>query len=132
GAMDEPATGPEAFDWLTAFIRGLHPARWLVSFAGIVLTLLAAAVAQALLDANSPDWLAWWESPAERARAFGDEVARHSFGAYVFRIGPVLAATCAIWCLVGGWIARHELLARLRGEPYGAPRQLEPTPTRLV
>lgn len=130
--MNEPATGPEPLDWLTAAVRGFHPVRWLLCLAGVVLTLLSAAVAQALLDGNSPDWLAWWESPAERARSFGDAVAQRSFAALVFRIGLMLAATTAMWCLVGGWIARHELLARLRGEPYEAPRRLEPTPTRLV
>src|SRR5262245_42876994 len=107
------ASGPGLADWLAALSRGLFPVRWLPCLAGLTVTVLTAAVTQSLFDQQAPRWAGWWEEPVGHARELGAEVADSSLGGIVVRLGPPVALAAAVWCLVGGWIARHELLARM-------------------
>jgi hypothetical protein len=126
--MTRTATGPSPADWLAALLRGAHPARWLLALAGLAATGLIAAAAQGYFEQAMPAWWDWWWRPGELADALWAVVAARSPGGAALRAGPLIAVTAALWCLVGGWIARHELLAR-RGAPGRPP---EPGPTALV
>jgi hypothetical protein len=110
--MPPQASGPQPADWLAALLRGLHPVRWLLCLVGLALTGLSAAVALSLFGHGPPDWLGWWEEPAEHAHALRAEILDRSLGGTLVRGGPLLALNAALWCLIGGWIVRHELLAR--------------------
>jgi hypothetical protein len=115
-----------------ATIRGLHPLRWGLGLLAVALILGLAPVAQWLFDRATPQWAGWWADPVGQARTLGDLVAGRSGGPILLRLGPMLALLAGGWCLVGGWIARHELLARYQGRPGGPHPTLEPGPTRLV
>src|SRR4051794_1227539 len=130
--MTQPSSGPPTDDWLPALLRGLHPLRWSLCLAGLALTALAAAAARWLFDGQQPRWSDWWWQPAEQAQDLGAEVAGRSLGGVVLRLGPPLALTAAAWCLIGGWIARHELLARVRGRFGVGSLPPQPGPTALV
>jgi len=130
--MKQPPSAPDPADWMTAFVRGLHPIRWGLCLAGLALTWFCAAIAQWFFDGQSPRWAGWMEDPVGHARALGEEVMGRGPGAVAIRLGPVLAVVTAGWCLVGGWIARHELLARRQVRPSWEDHRLKPTATGLV
>ncbi len=130
--MTEPANGPQPIDWAIAAIRGLHPVRWALALLGILATLVAAAGLQAIYEGAAPDWAGWWNGPVENVRSLGNDIARRSFVANAVRIGVALAAINAAWCLIGAWIARHELLARRKGDLYSMPEPVGPGPSTLV
>ena len=99
---------------------------------GMLATLVAAAALEAIYKGTSPNWTGWWNGPVEQAQSLGNAIVGRSFAANGFRIGIVLAAISAAWCVIGAWIARHELLARRKADPYTPPEPLGPGPTRLV
>lgn len=124
-----PAT-PTLADWAAAVMRGLRPARWLLCAAGLTLSVLLAAEAQAWLEQQPPRLSGWWERPAEEAQALWAAVSGLSLVGATACVGAFLAITGAGWCLVGAWIARDELLTRREGGTRpGAPL---PGPTALV
>ena len=130
--MATQASGPEPGDWLVAAVRGMHPLRWAACLAALVVTWVVVAIAQSLIDGAAPRWTGWWVNPPEQAREFADDIAGRSTLAIVIRLGPCLAAIAAIWSLAGAWIARHELIARLRSRPGAADPPAIPGPTGLV
>lgn len=127
-----PPSGPDPADWLTAAFRGLHPVRWALSAAGLAVTVGLAAVARALLDGEPPDWAGWWSDPVGQAEAIGEAAGSRSLGGAIFRLGLVVAAAGAVWCLIGAWVARHELLARHAARSYTTSASPTPGPTGLV
>lgn len=130
--FDTPPAGPDAASWVGATFRSLHPVRWALGLAGISLTALVAAAAQALFDGRMPRPAEWFQGPGLQALAFVDRLSDRSLGAVIVRLGAVAAVVAAAWSLIGAWIARHEALARRRGRPGDAPDPIEPGPTRLV
>src|SRR5438105_2224644 len=114
-AMKPQASRPDAFDWLAAFLRGFHPLRYLLCLAGLFLTGCSAVAAQALLEQRAPHFLDWWRQPIEHAQALWADIVERSLGGSVLCGGLLWALNAAVWSLIGGWIARHELQARLRG-----------------
>jgi hypothetical protein len=60
------------------------------------------------------------------------EILGGSLGRIILRGGPLLALNTALWCLIGGWIARHELLARRRGGYDPVPERADPSATALL
>jgi hypothetical protein len=126
------ASGPGPADWLAGLVRGFHPLRWLLCLIGLVLTGLSAVVALSLFEQQPPDWPGWWQEPVEHAQALWAEIAGASLGGLILRGGPLLALTAALWCLVGGWIARHELVARQRGRDDAAEVHVGPGATEFL
>lgn len=115
GATVTPPPGPGLADWLTGLFRGFLPHRWLLGLVGLALTGLSAVVAHSAFGRGPLDWTGWWLQPVEHAQALRDEVLGGSLGRIMVRGGLLLALNAALWCLIGGWIARHELVARRRG-----------------
>jgi hypothetical protein len=117
---------------VAAIFRSLHPVRWALGMAGIALTALAAAAAQALFDGRMPRFAEWFQDPRLQLTAFVDQLSDRSLAGVIVRLGAVAAVVAGIWSLIGAWIARHEVLARYRGRPDSTAESLEPGPTRLV
>src|SRR5262249_30698492 len=115
-------SGPDPTDWLAGLLRGFHPLRWLLCLVGLVLTGLSGVVALSLFGQGPPDLPGWSRQPIEHAQALREECLGGSLGRILVRGGPLLALNTALWCLIGGWIARHELVARRR-DPYGAAEE---------
>ena len=112
-------SGPDAADWLVGLIHGFHPLRWFLCLVGLVVTGISLVVAKACFDQTPPDLTGWWERPAEHADALRADILGGSLGRAVICGGPLLAFNTMLWSLIGGWIARHHLLAR-RPEHYGS------------
>jgi hypothetical protein len=53
------------------------------------------------------------------------EILGGSLGRIILRGGPLLVLNTALWCLIGGWIARHELVARRRAQDDTAQGRVE-------
>jgi hypothetical protein len=93
---------------------------------------LSAAAALSFFGQGPVDLSGWWEEPVEHAQALRAEILDGSLGRSVLRGGLLLALTSALWCLVGGWIARHELVARRRGRDDGTGERVEPGATAFL
>jgi hypothetical protein len=130
--MTSPPSGPGAADWLAGLLRGFHPLRWLLCLVGLVLTGLSAVVAKSFFDQRPPDLPGWWQQPIEHAQALRAEILGGSLGRIIAGGGALLALNTALWSFIGGWIARHELLARRRGRYDAAEVRLEPSPTAFL
>lgn len=127
--MTPTASVPTPADWLAALVRSLHPARWLLALPALALTAAWAALTEAWLTWQAPRWGAWLRHPGEQAAALAAALdGRTPLGVALWLSLPLLGCAGA-WCLVGGWIARHELLARraARGGPHGHSRATGPT-----
>jgi hypothetical protein len=122
-------SGPGPADWLAGLFRGLHPVRWLLCLVGLVLTGLSVVVAQALFEGEPPNWPGWWQQPMERLQALQSEILGGSLGRTIVRGSALLALNTALWCLIGGWIARHELVARRQGHYDTTEVRMEPRAT---
>src|SRR5258707_471311 len=120
GEAETSSSGPDAADWLVGLIHGFHPLRWFLCLVGLVFTGISLVVAQACFDLGPLDFPGWWQRPTEHADALRTDILGGSVGRAVIRGGPLLAFNIAMWCLIGGWIARHHLLAR-RPERYDSP-----------
>jgi hypothetical protein len=115
---DEPersSSGPGAADWLAGLVRGFHPLRLLLSLVGLVLTGSSLVVAKACFDRAPPDFPSWWQDPIEHAQALRDDILGGSAGRAVVCGALLLVLNIMLWCLIGGCLARHELVARLSG-----------------
>ncbi|HEV3145754.1 MAG TPA: hypothetical protein VGZ47_17835, partial [Gemmataceae bacterium] len=119
--------GPDPVDWLAALFRGFHPVRWLLCLVGLVLTGLSAIVAQSFFEQGPPDLPGWWQQPNDHLLALWTEICGGSLGRIILRGAPLLALNAMLWCLIGGWIARHELLARRRARGDNAEDGEEPS-----
>jgi hypothetical protein len=108
--------GPGVESWLGALVRAFHPFRWLLCLAGLVVTTALWIGLQAVLGMAGGEFLGWWEDPINQASAVWLHFQTVSL---VRMLGSLLVVTAIAswWCLLGGWIARHELLARRRHEP---------------
>jgi hypothetical protein len=113
-------------------LRGLHPLRWLLCVVGLAVTVLSAAVAKAIFDWEPLDLPGWWQQPIEQAQVLGAEIGDGSLGRLIIRGGPLLALNAPLWCLIGGWIARHELVARRCGRSDTAEVVTEPSATAFL
>jgi hypothetical protein len=91
-----------------------------------------AALLQALFEGHAPRFADWFAQPATQVEALAAHLAGRSTFGLAIRLGVVIAVVAGIWSIVGGWIARHELLARHRGQPYATAEPIEPGPTGLV
>jgi hypothetical protein len=126
------ASGPDSVAWLAGLLRGFHPLRWLLCLIGLMLSALSAIAAKSLFDGEPPDFSGWWQQPLENADALRAEMLDGSLGRAIIRGGPLLALNTALWSLIGGWIARHELLARQRGRSDGWDLFAEPNANRFL
>jgi hypothetical protein len=72
-----------------------------------------------------PDVTGWSQLPGEHAQAVWADLVGGSLGRLMVRGGLLLAVNTALWSLIGGWVARHELVARRR-DPF------DPTEERLA
>jgi hypothetical protein len=126
------ASGPDLTDWLVALLRGLHPLRWLLCLVGLILTGLSAVVAQALFGWGPLDLPGWWQQPIAHVKTLGVEIGGGSLGRTILRGGLLLALNTSLWCLIGGWIARHELVARRRESSDIVEERVEPSATALL
>lgn len=106
------ASGPGPADWLAGLFRGLHPVRWLLCLVGLIVTGLSLVVALALFQGGPLNWPGWRQQPIERLQALQSEILDGSLGRIILRGSLLLALNTALWCFIGGWIARHELVAR--------------------
>jgi hypothetical protein len=127
-----PPAGLDAVSWLVAGFRALHPLRWGLALAGLAATVTVAAMFQALFEGQAPGFADWFSEPAAQTQALGAHLTGRSTLGLAIRLGAVLAVVAGIWSIVGGWIARHELLARYRGQPYATAERIEPGPMGLV
>jgi hypothetical protein len=130
--MTPTPSGPGPADWLSGLIRAFHPRRWLLCLVGLALTGLSAVLAQSLLDPGPPRWAGWWQQPIEHAEALRTGILDRSLGGIIVRASPLLALNAALWCLIGGWVSRHELMARLGAEPATADERPGPSATALL
>lgn len=130
--MSTPAAGPDAISWSLATLRGLHPLRWCLAAVGLAATVAVLAGANAIWVADAPSFPEWFQDPGPRAIEFGNRLAERSFFAISFRVGVLAIVLGSVWCVLGCWIARHELLARYRSEPYANTTPIELTPTKVV
>jgi hypothetical protein len=99
---------------------------------GLAATVAIVGGLQAFWEREAPRLGEWFSDPVAEAQALTDHLAGRSFVGLVIRVGVLFAAVSAVWALVGGWIARHELLARHRAQPYATAERIEPGPTSLV
>jgi hypothetical protein len=129
--MTPEASPPQAVDWVFALFRGLHPLRWLLCLGGVFLTGLSLATAQAYFDPDTPPVLVWWQQPVENGTALGVALWA-TLGRTILAGGLLLAVNGALWSLIGGWIARHELACRQRAGLGDQDGPLEPGPTAFV
>jgi hypothetical protein len=113
-------SGPDLADWPVGLFRGFHPIRWLLCLVVLALTVLSAVVAQSLFGREPPNLPGWWQQPIEHLQGLQIEIWGGSLGRAILRGGPLLALNTVLWCLIGGWIARHELVARRRARDYSA------------
>lgn len=127
-----PPAGPNTASWVATGVRALHPLRWGLALAGLAATGIVGALFQSLFEGDAPRFADWFSQPATQVEALGANLAGRSTLGLAIRLGVVLAAGTGIWSVVGGWIARHELLARQPGEPYTTAEPIEPGPTGLV
>jgi hypothetical protein len=129
--MTPEASPPQPVDWVFAVFRGLHPLRWLLCLAGVLLTGLSLAAARVYFDPDAPSVLDWWQQPLENTTALGvalwASLARTILGG-----GVLLGVNGALWCLIGGWIARHEFACRQRAAFGDQDGPLQPGPTMFV
>lgn len=123
---DETRTlsGPDAADWLVGLVHSFHPLRWLLGLVGLGLTGFSLVAARACLNPGPLDFAGWWQQPTENADALCADILGGSVGRAVVRGGPLLAFNTMLWCLIGGWIARHHLMAR-RPERYDSPEKIK-------
>jgi hypothetical protein len=98
----------------------------------LVATGLSVALAQALFEGRPPDWPEWQQQPSERLQALHSEILGGSLGRIILRGGPLLALNAALWCFIGGWIARHELTVRRRAQDDAASGRVEPSVTSFL
>jgi WD40 repeat protein len=111
--MGAPASGPGALDWAAALLRALHPVRWLLCLAGVLATAGLNAVVTSAWGLDGTRLLDWWLDPPGKAVAVSADFADASVGGLVWA-AAVWALNASPWCLIGCWVARHELLARRR------------------
>jgi MFS family permease len=130
--MNDHGSGPQPIDWAIATIRAFHPIRWALCLLGVGVTVLALAMLQSFLEGHELRLASWWQKPVDESQALANAIAERSLLSNVVRIGFVLALLSGVWCLIGGWIARHELLARVSAQPYEIVSRPEPSPTALV
>jgi hypothetical protein len=95
-------------------------------------TWLSAVVAQSLFRWEPPNWPGWWQQPIECLQALEGEILVGSLGRIILRGGPLLAVNTALWCLIGGWIARHELVARQGTRDSTAEMPVAPSATAFL
>ena len=126
------SSGPAPADWLAGLLRGFHPLRWLLCLVGIVLTGLSAVVAEPFFDGGPPDLPGWWQQPIAHAQALGSAIGGGSLGGIILGGGLLLALNTVLWCLIGGWIARHELVARRRASSGTEEEHVEPGATAFL
>ena len=132
---DEAVTapsGPDPADWPAGLFRGFHPVRWLLCLVGLALTGLSAIVAQSLFGSGPADLSGWWQQPIERLQTLQTEIWGGSLGRTIVRGGPLLALNTVLWCLIGGWIARQELVARQGSRDSTAELPMEPSATAFL
>jgi hypothetical protein len=99
---------------------------------GLVLTGLSLLVAQAIFDWTPPALPGWWQQPIDHGQALWAELCDGSLGRAILCGGTLLAVNTALWCLIGGWIARHELVARQRGRDDTTEGYVEPSATAFL
>jgi hypothetical protein len=106
------ASGPDAVDWLVGFFRAYHPLRWFLCLVGVTLTGLSAVMARSLCGNQPLDFAGWCEHPIEHAQSLWGVIFVDSFGLTLLRGGVLLTLNASLWSLIGGLIARPELVAR--------------------
>jgi hypothetical protein len=109
---ERASSGPSPVDWLTGLVRGFHPLRWLLCLAGLVLTGSSLVIAKACFDQEQPDFSGWWQEPIEHAHQLQDDILGGSAMRAVLRGVPLLTLNIMLFCLIGGCLARQELVAR--------------------
>jgi hypothetical protein len=117
---------------LVGLFRALHPIRWFLCLVGLALTGLSAVVAQSLFGQEPPNLPGWWQQPIEHVQGLQIEIWGGSLGNAILRGGPLLALYTMLWCLIGGWIARHELVARQGTGDSTAEVPVEPSATAFL
>jgi hypothetical protein len=127
-----PPAGPEPASWVAAGLRGLHPLRWGLALAGLGITAVVAALFQALFTGDVPRFVHWFEQPTAQVESLASHLGERSFAGLAVRLGALLAVAAAVLAVVGCWIARHELLARLGSLPDPDADANQPGPTALV
>jgi hypothetical protein len=108
--IEEEPSGPGLGDWAAGLLRAFHPRRWLACLAGLLVMAGLNSLASASLELEGAALLDWWRNPITKANAVAGAYA----GASLFSLlwaGLVLMASCSLWCVIGGWIARQELVA---------------------
>jgi hypothetical protein len=130
--MNQNPSGPDPSDWALAWLRGLHPVRWLLCLVGLVATAAIFAVTRWFFGLDAGGWTDWWREPLERLRELGSAVAERSNWAIIMRLALAIVVTCGVWSLIGGWIARHEFIARRRSDANADPSRIKPGPTDFV
>ena len=130
--FDGPPAGPDPASWGAAAFRSFHPVRWGLGLAGLAATATIAALFQSLFDGQTPRLADWFAQPARQVPALAEHLAGRTTLGVVLRLGTVVAVFAAVWSIVGGWIARHELLARHSGGFDATADPVEPGPTGLV
>jgi hypothetical protein len=98
----------------------------------VALTGLSAVAAQCVFEQALPDWPGWLQHPIEHAQALSLEIGGGSLGRISLGGGLLLALNSMLWCLIGGWIARHELLARQQGLDDRLDGEVKPSATAFL
>jgi hypothetical protein len=106
------SSGPSPADWLAGLGRSFHPFRWLLCLVGLVLTWGSLVIAKACFELTPPDFSAWWQEPIEHSHELQDDILGGSAVRAFLRGVPVLTLNIVLWCLIGGCLARLELMAR--------------------
>jgi len=118
--------------WLTTTLWALYPARLLVCAAGLLATILIGQLALLFFDAPAGPAVTW-PYPADSVQRLGIILGSTGLGRLLFRAALLAIPLWLVWSLVGGWIARSELLRRRRSdERTGLPLPVQTSATRLV
>jgi hypothetical protein len=102
---------------------------------GLTASLLLCRLALAFLEGDFAGATVWWLHPPEGLRRLSDALFAKWSGRGVFSCMLLAAGLSAVWSLVGGWIARAELLQHRRTNERGETAdsvQAPPTPFVLA
>jgi hypothetical protein len=118
-----------ALSWPSALLRALSPVRCSLCLLGLAVTLLACALAEGMFGDHAVPAETWWRAPLTGLHQLGNEWFTDYPGTAIFRCLTLAAVLSLPWSVIGGWIARAELLAQRAGrESELAPVQASPTP----
>jgi hypothetical protein len=113
---NNPLATPETL--LLMMARACHPARWALCAVGLAASLLLAELTLAVVARAPVQLEEGLRDPLTELQRLGEQLVGQGSGTAIFRCCLLAGVLSLVWSLVGGWIARSELLRhRARADP---------------